>query len=97
LRKKYTNKLLDSLISFEQKLIFKYNRKIINDNPNLEKSINKFGEKILNYQEIWKKYYETKPSINNSSDLNEKKFGRKIMKYNKKLIIINTKMAIIIK
>ena len=85
LRKKYTNKLLDSLISFEQKLIFKYNRKIINDNPNLEKSINKFGEKILNYQEIWKKYYETKPSINNSSDLNEKKFGRKIMKYNKKI------------
>ena len=85
LRKKYTNKLLDSLISFEQKLIFKYNRKIINDNPNLEKSINKFGEKILNYQDIWKKYYGTKPSISNSNDLNEKKFGRKIMKYNKKI------------
>ena len=80
LRIKYTNKLLDSLISFEQKLIFKYNRKILNDNPNLEKSINKFGEKILNYQDIWKKYYGTKPLINNSIDLNEKKFGRKIMK-----------------
>ena len=85
LRIKYTNKLLDSLISFEQKLIFKYNRKILNDNPNLEKSINKFGEKILNYQDIWKKYYGTKPLINNSIDLNEKKFGRKIMKYNKKI------------
>ena len=85
LRKKYTNKLLDSLISFEQKLIFKFNRKILNDNPNLEKSINKFGEKILNYQDIWKKYYGTKPLINNNNDLNEKKFGRKIMKQNKKI------------
>ena len=52
LRKKYNNVILDKLISFEQKLIYKYNQKVINNNPNLEKFINKFGEKILNYQNL---------------------------------------------
>ena len=54
LRKKYDNELLDKLISFEQKLIYKYNQKVIKNNPNLEKSINKFGDKILDYQNFWK-------------------------------------------
>ena len=89
LRKKFNNELLDKLISFEQKLIFKYNQKVINTNPNLEKSINKFGDKILDYQNYWKKYYNTKPEINNDNNydenLKEKKYGTKIMKYNKNI------------
>ena len=92
LRKRYSNELLDKLISFEQKLIFKYNQKIINDNPNLEKTLNKFGDKILDYQNIWKKYYDEKPYIkggsirnNEESMQSEKKYGRKIIKYNKNI------------
>ena len=93
LRKKYNNVILDKLISFEQKLIYKYNQKVINNNPNLEKSINKFGEKILDYQNLWHKYYDTMPdlTLDNKYEnlLKEKKYGSKIMKYNKN--INNTK------
>ena len=87
-RKKYNNEILDKLISFEQKLIYKYNKKIINDNPNLEKSINKFGDKILDYQNIWKKYYDKLPDIidnKGENNLKEKKYGSKIMKYSKNI------------
>ena len=84
LRKKYDNELLDKLISFEQKLIYKYNQKVIKNNPNLEKSINKFGDKILDYQNFWKKYYDKKPEINNTNN-NYIVSGSKIMKYNKNI------------
>ena len=65
LRKKFNEEILDELISFEQKLIFKYNQNIINNNSNLIRSINKFADIILDYQNIWKKYYDKKPGINN--------------------------------
>ena len=95
-RKKYSDEILDNLISYEQKLIFKYNQKVINNNPNLVKSINKFADKILDYQNYWKKYYDKKPGIIdidnnlNNNNLNNdickgKKFGCKIMKYNKNI------------
>ena len=84
LRKKYDKELLDKLISFEQKLIYKYNQKVIKNNPNLEKSINKFGDKILDYQNFWKKYYDKKPEINNTNNNNIVN-GSKIMKYNKNI------------
>ena len=82
-RKKYNEEILDKLISFEQKLIFKYNQKIKEENPNLEESINKFGNYILDYQNIWKKYYDKKPFIIHDNEYykREKKLGRKIMKY----------------
>ena len=89
-RKKYSNELYDKLISFEQKLIYKFNQKIFNDNPNLEKSINKFGDKILDYQNCWKKYYKKLPEIihgSNDNNKKEKKYGSKIMKYNPKMKI----------
>ena len=85
LRKKYDSELLDKLISFEQKLIYKYNQKVIKNNPNLEKSINKFGYKILDYQNCWKKYYDQKPEIHNDKNNNYKNNGSKIMKYNKNI------------
>ena len=84
LRKKYDKELLDKLISFEQKLIYKYNQKVIKNNPNSEKSINKFGDKILDYQNFWKKYYDKKPEINNTNNNNIVN-GSKIMKYNKNI------------
>ena len=85
-RKKYSEEIFDYLISFEQKLIFKYNQKIKEVNPNLEKCMNKYGDIILDYQNIWKKYYDKKPFVihNNEYFHKEKKLGRKIMKYNKK-------------
>ena len=84
-RKKYADEIFDYLISFEQKLIFKYNQKIKKENPNLEKCLNKYGNIILDYQNIWKKYYNRKPFVvhNNEYFPKEKKFGRKIMKYKK--------------
>ena len=86
-RKKYNNEIFDDLISFEQKLIYKYNQKIKEENPNLEKCLNKFGDLILDYQNSWKKYYDKKPFIVHNNDYirKEKKIGRKIMKYNKTL------------
>lgn len=62
-RKKYKNEILDYLISFEQKLIFKYNQKIKQENQNLENCVNKFGDLILDYQSVWKKYYDKKPFV----------------------------------
>ena len=86
LRKKFNEEILDELISFEQKLIFKYNQNIINNNSNLIRSINKFADIILDYQNIWKKYYDKKPEINNCNcKSNYKKYGSKIMKYNKQI------------
>ena len=86
LRKKFNDEILDNLISFEQKLIYKYNQNIINNNPNLIKSINNFADIILDYQNSWKKYYDIKPELNNCSNNNcIKKYGSKIMKYNKNI------------
>ena len=45
-RKKFSDEIFDYLISFEQKLIFKYNQKIKETNPNLEKCMNKYGDII---------------------------------------------------
>ena len=86
-RKKFSDEIFDYLISFEQKLIFKYNQKIKKTNPNLEKCLNKYGDIILDYQNCWKKYYDKKPFVvhNNDDFPKEKKLGRKIMKYNKHL------------
>ena len=83
LRKKYDSEILDKLISFEQKLIYKYNQKVIKNNQNLEKSINLFSDKILDYQNSWKKYYDKKPEIHNNN--NYKIIGSKMMKYNKSI------------
>ena len=90
-RKKYKNEILDYLISFEQKLIFKYNQKIKQENQNLENCVNKFGDLILDYQNVWKKYYDKKPFVVHYNEYfkREKKLGRKIMRYNKN--INNTK------
>lgn len=90
-RKKYKNEILDYLISFEQKLIFKYNQKIKQENQNLENCVNKFGDLILDYQSVWKKYYDKKPFVVHYNEYfkREKKLGRKIMRYNKN--INNTK------
>ena len=87
-RKKYSNEIFDELISFEQKLIYKYNQKIKEDNPNLEKCLNKYGDIILDYQNCWKKFYDKKPFIihnNNEYFQKEKKIERKIMKYRKNI------------
>ena len=81
LRKKFNSEILDNLISFEQKFIYKYKQKIINNNPNLEKAIDKFGDKILDFQNCWKKYYSKYPKVNSSNNLKDKIFGNKIMKY----------------
>ena len=83
LRKKYDSEILDKLITFEQNLIYKYNQKVIKNNPNLEKSINLFSDKILDYQNSWIKYYDKKPEI--ISNNNYKIIGSKIMKYNKNI------------
>ena len=86
-RRKYSNEIFDYLISFEQKLIFKYNQKIKKENPNLDKCVNKYGDIILDYQNIWKKYYDKKPFVVHNNDYlyKEKKMGRKIMKYKKNI------------
>ena len=86
-RKKYKNEIFDYLINFEQKLIFKYNQNIKNENSNLEKCVNKYGDIIIDYQNIWKKYYDKKPFVVHNNDFlyKEKKLGRKIMTYNKNM------------
>ena len=86
-RRNYWNEIFDYLISFEQKLIFKYNQKIKKENPNLDKCVNKYGNIILDYQNIWKKYYDKKPFVVHNNDYlyKEKKMGRKIMKYKKNI------------
>lgn len=82
-RKKYNNEILDKLISFEQNLLLKYKQKVIRNNPNLEKCINKYSDIIMNYPNIKQKYYSEKKSKKLTTSKESLNYGMKLMKYKK--------------